>query len=140
MLGIYWKPSDDVINYQISPVILNSDIFFGNKVPIKRKVLKILMSVYDPLGLIGNILMFLKITLQEIWRSGVGWDDPILAPQEEKLSRWLCLFPKIKGLKIPRCYLQNIISYDKSNVELHTFVDASENGYAAVSYLRISSN
>ena len=61
ILGIYWKPLDDIITYEISPSIINSDIFLSSFIPTKRKVLKILMSVYDPLGLIGNFLMFLKI-------------------------------------------------------------------------------
>lgn len=138
ILGIFWKPSDDVITFKISPSILNSQIFIGERIPTKREVLKILMSVYDPLGLVGNFLMFLKITLQEIWRSGVGWDDTILGPQAEKWKKWLSFLPKLKDVNLPRCYLKSLSNYNNTFVELHTFVDASENGYAAVSYLRIS--
>lgn len=81
MLGVFWDTIDDVITFKISPSILNNEIFVGSKVPTKREVLKILMSIYDPLGLVGNFLMYLKIVLQEIWRSGVDWDEPIFEHQ-----------------------------------------------------------
>lgn len=55
-----------------------------------------------------------------------------------KWSRWLSFLPKIENISIPRCYLQTFRSYNNAEVQLHTFADASENGYAAVSYLRIS--
>lgn len=49
-----------------------------------------------------------------------------------------CL-PTVESLKIPRCY---IISNPKpdSEKQLHVFVDASENGFAAVAYLRTTNN
>lgn len=139
VLGIFWKSSDDTIIFKISSSILESPIFLGIKDPTKREILKILMSVYDPLGLVGNFIMHLKITLQEIWRSGVGWDDPVLGPQAERWKKWLMFLPSLQEFKIPRCYLQSIPNFKNASVDLHTFVDASENGYAAVSYFRITS-
>lgn len=138
VLGVFWKSNDDLITFKLSPYILESDLFLGNKTPTKRKLLKILMTVYDPLGLIGHYLMYLKMVLQEVWRSGVEWDEEIQAPQMVKWRKWLALLPEIQNIKIPRCYLQTFNIYDNLNVQLHTFADASENGYAAVSYLRIS--
>lgn len=84
VLGVYWVPAVDVITFKISPSLLKNEIFLGKKEPTKREVLKILMSIYDPLGLIGNFLMYLKIVLQEIWRSGVDWDEPISEQQVAK--------------------------------------------------------
>lgn len=92
------------------------------------------MSVYDPLGLIGNFVMYLKIILQEIWRSGVSWDDKIKEEQYLKWNRWLKYLPDLENISIQRCYLKIIYT------ELHTFVDASVNGYAAVAYFRIVSD
>ncbi|XP_055622578.1 uncharacterized protein LOC129766136 [Toxorhynchites rutilus septentrionalis] len=93
------------------------------------------MKVYDPLGLIGNFLMFLKILLQEIWRSGVTWDEPIASKEWNKWKLWLKVLPRIESVRIPRCYRMCTGAKDP-NIQLHIFVDASENGYAAVAYLR----
>lgn len=122
VLGIFWKTYEDAITFKVSASILKSPHFIGGKEPTKREVLKILMSV------------------EEIWRSGVGWDEAILAPQKAKWEKWIALLPQLSSMKIPRCYLQTICDYNNTSVELHTFVDASENGYASVAYCRIRSN
>ncbi|XP_075150403.1 uncharacterized protein LOC142224509 [Haematobia irritans] len=139
ILGVYWKSSDDSISFKVSTNLLESTNCQGNQHPTKRKLLKILMSIYDPLGLIGHFLMYLKIVLQDVWRSGVGWDEEILPHHCKKWSNWLARLHEMENLRIPRCYLQRFSSYTNMDVQLHTFSDASENGYAAVSYLRICS-
>lgn len=140
VLGVFWKPMDDTIMFRISPHILSNDIIRLNKYPTKRQILRILMTVYDPLGLVGNFVMYLKIILQEIWKSGVSWDEPIREDQYVKWEKWLKYLPDLEKVSIQRCYLKSIVDYTDTYTELHTFVDASENGYAAVSYLRIVHN
>ncbi|XP_075163137.1 uncharacterized protein LOC142235765 [Haematobia irritans] len=137
ILGVFWNPPMDKIVFKISPHILENDAVCGRKYATKSQVLKILMTIYDPLGLIGNFLMYLKIILQEIWKSGVEWDEPIKKEQNEKWVKWLQHLPELENVSIQRCYLKCITDYNNAEVELHTFVDASENGYAAVAYLRI---
>lgn len=137
VLGVFWNPSEDTIVFKISTHILNNETVCGKKYVTKRQVLKMLMSIYDPLGLIGNFLMYLKIIMQEIWRSGVGWDEPIKEEQLIKWRKWLQYLPDLKNVSIQRCYLKSLDNYNNTNTQLHLFVDASENGYAAVAYLRI---
>ncbi|XP_075163025.1 uncharacterized protein LOC142235646 [Haematobia irritans] len=137
ILGVFWNPPTDKIVFKISPHILENDVVCGRKYATKRQILKILMAIYDPLGLVGNFLMYLKIILQEIWKSGVEWDEPIKKEQNEKWIKWLQHLPELENVSIQRCYLKCISDYNNTEVELHTFVDASENGYAAVAYLRI---
>lgn len=95
-----------------------------------------LLSAYDPLGLLVNSSTLSKGVLKNVWRRGVAWDDPILTLQAGK---GLYVLPKIKGLKVLRCYLQRP-NYNNFVVGVHAFVDATGNGYPAVSYLIISSN
>ena len=59
------------------------DVFQANVVPTKRKVLQVLMSILDPLGLVSHFTTGSKILLQDIWRSGTKWD--------EELNRELCV-------------------------------------------------
>jgi hypothetical protein len=92
------------------------------------------MSVYDPLGFLGYLTIEAKIILQEIWRSGIGWDDEIAGSTHEKWTAWLNELKSISSMKIPRCYSLNL-KMDGHN-QLHVFCDASEQAYCVVAYLR----
>ncbi|XP_062557274.1 uncharacterized protein LOC134222147 [Armigeres subalbatus] len=133
ILGMWWNKSSDCFTYKVS-ARYDEELLAGNKRPTKREVLRTLMMVFDPLGFIAHLLMFLKVLLQEIWRTSVEWDDPIEDAQFDKWLLWLLVFPKIGSLEIPRCYRSQTSL--EADVEMHTFVDASENGFAAVVYLR----
>lgn len=134
VLGMWWNTDTDEFQFKLSKE-RHVDLLSGAKYPTKRDILSMLMSIYDPLGLIANFLMPLKLLLQEIWRSGVSWDEPIVFLHMQKWKSWLSYLPQAGSVRIPRCY--NIrLSYDQLNIELHTFVDASELGYCAVAYLR----
>lgn len=138
VLGIFWEQRGDTINFRISPRLNEKEVIIDKRVPTKRDVLRVVMSIYDPLGLLGHIIMYAKILLQEIWRSHIGWDDQIKHPELIKWHNWLQTLPSLRNIRLTRCYLKNFRTYENVFVELHTFVDASENGYAAVSYFRIT--
>ncbi|XP_062701549.1 uncharacterized protein LOC134285208 [Aedes albopictus] len=133
VLGMFWNTSTDCFTYKKSSRY-DEYLLSGSRRPTKREVLRILMMIFDPMGFIAHILMFLKVLLQEIWRTPVGWDDPIEDTQFEKWMTWLSVFPKMETIEIPRCYRS--VTSIQALVEMHTFVDASENGFAAVTYLR----
>ncbi|XP_036346935.1 uncharacterized protein LOC118756275 [Rhagoletis pomonella] len=71
--------------------------------------------------------------MQNVWRSGVNWDDAIGAKEREEWQSWVRLLPEIGNIRVPRCYLNASTSH---NIQLHVFCDASEAAYAAVAYLR----
>ncbi|XP_062702895.1 uncharacterized protein LOC134285671 [Aedes albopictus] len=135
ILGMWWNTSTDHFTFKISNRI-DEVLLSGGRRPTKREVLRILMMVFDPLGFIGHFLMVLKTLLQEIWRSSIGWDDVINDQHFEKWSTWCAALPKIAELQIPRCYRSLTSISEDNEVQLHTFVDASEAGFAAVAYLR----
>ncbi|XP_058443961.1 uncharacterized protein LOC131425801 [Malaya genurostris] len=135
VLGMWWDTSADCFTYKLS-TRHDPDLLAGRKCPTKREVLRTLMMIFDPLGLISQFTMFLRSLLQEIWRASVDWDEQIHAQQFEKWLKWLHALPRVADLKIPRCYRIATTANESNIVEMHTFVDASENGFAAVIYLR----
>ncbi|XP_075162909.1 uncharacterized protein LOC142235544 [Haematobia irritans] len=140
VLGVFWEQYEDVITFKISPWLMNSELFMNQRVPTKREVLRLVMSIYDRLGLIGHITMYVKILMQKVWRSKIGWDEPIPTPLLIKWAQWLQILPSIQNIKIERCYLKCLKNYDGVELQLHTFVDASKDAYAAVCYFRLKQN
>ncbi|XP_062557226.1 uncharacterized protein LOC134222097 [Armigeres subalbatus] len=139
VLGMWWCTSADVFTFRVSWNRYDCNLWNGCRHPTKREVLRILMTIFDPLGLIAPFLMFLKILLQEIWRSGIQWDDNINDDAFAKWRSWLQVLPRVEEVHIPRCFRSQAASrYDE--VQLHTFVDASENGMAAACYIRFMQN
>ncbi|XP_055633369.1 uncharacterized protein LOC129773748 [Toxorhynchites rutilus septentrionalis] len=135
VLGMWWSTTTDVFRYKLC-TDRNQELLSGSKYPTKRDVLRTLMAIYDPLGLIAHYLMYLKVLLQEIWRAKTGWDDTIEHKHLEKWLLWLRILPELETVEVPRCYFRHEAGIDNATVELHTFVDASENGFAAVSFFR----
>ncbi|XP_036340648.1 uncharacterized protein LOC118750014 [Rhagoletis pomonella] len=137
ILGVYWDPNKDVFKYSLRFTRLKRNVVAGDTTPTKREILQVLMSIFDPLGLLSNYTITLKILLQEIWRSGLDWDEEIDAAMESKWCQWKIALSAMAKLEIPRCYSFHLDVAE--DVQLHTFADAGEFGYAAVCYLRVKS-
>jgi hypothetical protein len=104
VLGLHWDPNDDVFTFTGRFNKINDDLITGNKRPTKREMLKLVMSVFDPLGFLSLFTVKAKILLQEVWRSSIGWDDELTDPLHHKWKKWLEELKDIPSLKIPRCY------------------------------------
>ncbi|XP_062711540.1 uncharacterized protein LOC134289567 [Aedes albopictus] len=138
VLGMWWNTSTDCFNFKICWTRFEAALFDGTRAPTKRELLRILMSIFDQLGLISQFLMILKVTLQELWRKGPKWDDQIEGKQLDDWQTWTKLLPTLEELQIPQCYRQ--ITTTGAQIQMHTFVDAGDKGMAAVVYLRFEEN
>ena len=125
-LGIPWKPYEDEIIIKFPPLPTLEPL------PVTRRVvLKELASVFDPLGLVSPCMLYAKKFFQRLWDKKRTWDTPL---EIEEYTEWRHISSLWHEQKItlPR----RIISSDSSNIQLHVFVDASQDVYAAVVYLR----
>lgn len=139
VLGMWWCTDLDTFTYKVGWDRYGRALLEGQNRPTKRQMLRVLMSVFDPLGLIAQVMVYLKILLQDVWRSGIGWDEQVDYNIFERWQTWLKVLPQIEQISIPRCYF-SAESTDYESVQLHTFVDASENGMAATCYLRFNND
>ena len=128
VLGLNWLTVTDALSFRWRTEIVGP---LEGSLPTKRQLLRIAMSVYDPLGLIGFITVLPRIILREVWRSGEDWDQEINEGLREDWNVWLECLTKLAELKVPRWY-GNL----GRRVELHVFVDASDKATAAVLYVR----
>lgn len=134
ILGMYWDPEEDAFLFRLTFNRVNPDVINGNRKPTKRELLSATMSVFDPFGLLANYTIYAKLILQDLWRHGTGWDEPI--PQElfSKWQQWVAKLDSSRQVRIPRCYGPII---QANRVQLHIFSDASQSAIATVAYWRI---
>ena len=70
--------------------------------------------------------------MQDIWRSNIGWDDPIQTAELETWRKWTRIIANISDVRVPRCYS---LASKSENIQIHVFVDASIDAYAVVAYI-----
>ncbi|XP_062712096.1 uncharacterized protein LOC134289727 [Aedes albopictus] len=129
VLGMYWKPEPDVFTFSTS-------LATSVEHPTKRQALRVVMSLFDPAGLLCFFLIHGKILIQDLWRAKTEWDQ--LIPQElcERWIRWTTMFQNLDQISVSRCYFSQYSVRDIVSLQLHIYVDASEEAYACVAYWR----
>ncbi|XP_055633089.1 uncharacterized protein LOC129773502 [Toxorhynchites rutilus septentrionalis] len=137
VLGIIWKPDPDIFVFQGLFREEMLPLIHGNYITTKRQTLRIVMSIFDPLGLVAVFVVHGKMLIQNIWRSKIGWDERIPDELVSQWERWLTLLQQLEQIQIPRSYFPGSSSEIYRSLELHIFVDASEEAFAAVAYFRI---
>ncbi|XP_055588874.1 uncharacterized protein LOC129741190 [Uranotaenia lowii] len=137
LLGMVWQPITDTFSFSLVFRKEVTDLILGEVVPTKRQLLRLVMSIYDPLGMVSNFVIHGKILLQEVWRSKTGWDEQITPENVTRFKLWIEFLRKIEMVHIHRCYFPGYRRDSFQSLQLHIFVDASEQAYAAVAFFRI---
>ncbi|XP_036335546.1 uncharacterized protein LOC118745966 [Rhagoletis pomonella] len=137
VLGIFWQPSTDSFKFRLKFHNINEAIIVGERRPTKREMLSILMSIFDPLGFISHITTTAKLLIREIWKRKLSWDDPLSDDLTTAWRLWRQNLSTVTDLEFPRFYFQG---GRPGTMQLHVFVDASEQAFAAVAYWRTTSS
>lgn len=98
----------------------------------KRAILARIASIFDPLGLLGPVVLLAKLILQKLWQERVNWDESLPADLHTQWVGFERELPLLADLNIPR-RLSSL--NDITKFELHSFCDASEIAYGACIYL-----
>ncbi|XP_062703755.1 uncharacterized protein LOC115259735 [Aedes albopictus] len=138
VLGMLWHPESDSLTFSTELGEQLLQYVSGGKRPTKRIALRIIMSLFDPLGLLAPYLIHGRTLIQDLWRSGVQWDEEMADEEFEKWTRWVELLPGISELSIPRCYFGEADPLCRRTLQCHVFTDASEAGYGCAVYFRIT--
>ncbi|KAG5898875.1 hypothetical protein JTB14_003269 [Gonioctena quinquepunctata] len=90
-----------------------------------------LARVYDSFGFLTPLIL-LKVLIQKLWALDMEWDRTPSADIMEIWVQFLSEFEVLSKLQIPcMIFLESC-----HNCELYDFCNASERGYAAVTYLK----
>ena len=85
-------------------------------------------KVFDALGWFSPVTVKMKIQLQRLWESKVGWDDLVPGDIHDVWQQWRSELPTLATMHISRCYSPAGVTI--VSVQLHCFSDASEEAYA----------
>ena len=67
-LGVYWNVEKDALCFQVN---------LKEKPRIRRGMLSMLSSFYNPLGLVLPFMLKGRLILQELWQEGLHWDKQV---------------------------------------------------------------
>lgn len=99
-----------------------------------RLLLSNVCALYDPLGFSWTpITLPARILLQDVCRTKPEWDEILPQPLLDRWDSCVSNLSHLESATISRCLQPSTPVF----IQLHTFVDASESGYGAVSYLRV---
>ncbi|XP_028966450.1 uncharacterized protein LOC114828035 [Galendromus occidentalis] len=126
-IGIPWNQSADTLSVPVSKAV--KELEPGS--PSKRKLLRGLAQIFDPLGIMGPMTINSNILLQKLWKQKLGWDSPL----EGNLSEFTDFRDLLTQgeVSIKRHFLSPILP--KPRRQLHIFSDASLAAYGCVIYL-----
>ncbi|XP_055633458.1 uncharacterized protein LOC129773829 [Toxorhynchites rutilus septentrionalis] len=125
ILGMLWDPLTDNLSFKTQMSGEVQSLLESGKRPTKRQVLRCVMTLFDPLGILSTFLIHGKILMQDLWRAGTGWDEDVGDIQYEDWSRWIKMISFITNIRISRCYFPEASTQTYKEAELHVFVDAS---------------
>lgn len=134
VLGLFWETESDELKFNVEFSKIPGPILRGEERPTKRLALSLIMSVFDPLGLLAPFTLKSRIVMREAHRSGIGWDEPLKDREFPGWLAWLERLDEVRRCRIPRCMSPR--DDQDAPAELHVFCDASLTAYAAAAYLR----
>lgn len=135
ILGMMWNTSNGKLTFVFRCHKIHADVLSSKRPPTKREVLSVVMSVFDPFGLLADFMLFSKLLIQDIWKTGLGWDEPVDNNITVRWQMWFKELNNISRCRVPRCYSPRL--YTSNERQLHIFADASESAFACVAYWRV---
>ncbi|XP_055714778.1 uncharacterized protein LOC129808899, partial [Phlebotomus papatasi] len=134
VLGIWWDPKEDVLTFRTTFSRIPGTLMSGDKIPTRREILQIVMSIYDPFGMLVHLTVGGKMIMQKVCNKGVDWSEEIDEITHKEWKKWVVGLSMIYQVRVPRCFATKDVR--EQQVQLHIFCDASSSAFAAVAYLR----
>ncbi|XP_075162867.1 uncharacterized protein LOC142235501 [Haematobia irritans] len=116
-LGIKWNAMSDLFFYNVAKIDKPSS-------PItKRKILSIVVKLFDPAGWLAPIITVAKVLMQQLWIDGTDWDEEVKPQSLEKWNLFISNFDEIRNIRIPRWVK---FTPDENVVSSHLLVSKSK--------------
>ncbi|XP_055522534.1 uncharacterized protein LOC129716721 [Wyeomyia smithii] len=120
-LGLIWFPQLDTFRFKVPdlPPLIGVT---------KRVVVSEMSQLFDPLGLLGPVVVKAKMFVQTLWAKNLKWDEEL---SEQYTAWWIDYrseLNQLQNLSVPRRVVHN------RQYSLHCFCDASKTAYGCCIY------
>lgn len=99
----------------------------------RRFALRIVASLFDPLGWLNPFSLRGKLILQRLWSKGLRWDQEIDNKSRGDIEQWISELEALRDVRLNRCY--SLLNKTPASYHLHVYGDASKVAYAAAAYI-----
>ncbi|GFV42460.1 integrase catalytic domain-containing protein [Trichonephila clavipes] len=120
VLGVIWNLETDTLK-----CCTDMDTLTCETKITKRLILAIVQKIFDPIGLLTPATLLPKLLIQHFWKMKIAWDSELSPNDVNVFLKWFRDLYVLKNVTLSRCMIIN------STSELHVFVDASKEAYAA---------
>ena len=131
ILGINWDITNDTFSYNTDKLLHQ----ITTVKPTKRNVLRSIAKVFDPMGYIAPYVITAKILMQQLSKNKLDWDTVLTGDLLNTWQDWVGGLTLMNTIQIPR-HLFSKVHFDKLEMELIGFSDASTQAYAASVYIK----
>ncbi|GFR15756.1 integrase catalytic domain-containing protein [Trichonephila clavata] len=135
VLELAWDSEKDLIYFDPKDLLK----FMSRRTESKRFILSVVGRIFDPIGILGPIVIKLKCLLQDLWTLGVDWDSELPPKLRHKWQQWSSEAEGLTEIKIPRFYLGDV-DQELSSVDIHCFSDAGKLAKQVSSCLKFNAN
>ncbi|GFV66022.1 integrase catalytic domain-containing protein [Trichonephila clavipes] len=125
VLGVIWNLETDTLK-----CCADMDTLTCETKITKRLILAIVQKIFDPIGLLTPATLLPKLLIQHLWKMKLAWDSELSPNDVNVFLKWFRDLYVLKDVTLSRCMIIN------STSELHVFVDASKEAYAACVFVR----
>ncbi|GBO08748.1 hypothetical protein AVEN_35236-1 [Araneus ventricosus] len=122
-LGVVWKSKTDSFCFKVTSE--ESGV-------TKCQVLSTRARVFDPLGILGPVVIKAKIFLQKLWLLNLKWDDPLPSKEADEWLQFSTALQNVNDIEVDRC----ILLPKPDLIEIHGFADAGKAAYGAAVYCK----
>ena len=102
----------------------------------KINILKKILTLFFPVGLLAPFTIRSKLLMQETWSARIDWDEKVPDDIEQNIKNWFQEFQILDHIKGDRCVRQNE-EHIETNFSIHSYSDASEVADGATVYLTV---
>ncbi|XP_018373017.1 PREDICTED: uncharacterized protein LOC108767570 [Trachymyrmex cornetzi] len=108
-LGIHWNAQEDMFKFKVT--------IPREACKSKRGILSVIAQIYDPLGLIGPVIVKAKLFMRSLWKLSVNWDDKLPSEFMLEWNSYKERLEVMEEIQVPR----QVVIKNAIKVEMHGF-------------------
>ncbi|KAF8778916.1 hypothetical protein HNY73_015591 [Argiope bruennichi] len=126
-LGLQFNPEKDTFSFSVQKMVSPAT---------KRTILSDVYRLFDPLSLLGPLIITVKMFLQKLWILRFDWTDEVPLHLNREWEKFSPELSQLKNLNVER----HVLYFEALKVDLTGFGDASKNAYGCAVYTRFVKN